>query len=270
MNVTIRSLALIILLHPLAALSQTPPDTTPPPPPETHDISKVDPAPEGGAIAVPFPEKGHRKLKNYETQELTGSRQAIGSQLIDGELPAPLLDYYVRDGDVDQRISIFAGGLVVVRMSAAGGVIQKRVIIPEDALKKYLQTATAAKLRRIRQDELPDPKEQQRAFLRIYEGGTFVERKFDPTRARPRVIDEEVGPLEDLLRAISEDRTVTSTVANYEPKVGDELVGDDQKVYRVQRIIRDDMVELRCVDQPTLIYVSKKDLYNYFVGRKAE
>src|SRR5215213_4256279 len=68
-------------------------DPAPPPPaPPGHDISKVDPAPLGGAIAVPLPEKRSRQLKRYEIPELTGSRQAIGSQLINGELPKPVLD----------------------------------------------------------------------------------------------------------------------------------------------------------------------------------
>src|SRR5688500_5066485 len=79
----------------------------PPEPEPTHDITMVDEAPAGGAIATPLPEKYRRRLKKYEIPELTGSRQAIGSQLIDGRLPKPLLDYSVRDTKVRQRISIF-------------------------------------------------------------------------------------------------------------------------------------------------------------------
>src|SRR6185503_15189728 len=73
--------------------------------PTTHDISGVDPAPLGGAIAVPVPEKQRRKLKKYEIPELAGARQAIGPQLVDGRLPNPLIDYHVRDAVLDQRIS---------------------------------------------------------------------------------------------------------------------------------------------------------------------
>lgn len=201
--------------------------------------------------------------------ELTGARQAIGSQLINGQLPKPMLDYFVRNQLVDQRISFFEGGLVVVRLAGAGGTIQKRVIIPEDALQKYCDVATADSLRAIRVQDVAPPSEGRFAFLRIYDKeGLAVERVFDPIGSRPRKLDVQVGPLEDLLRAISEDRTVTNTVAGYEPKVGDELVGDDRKTYRVERIIKDSgVVQLRCTSQPTVIYVAKKDLHNYFIGR---
>jgi hypothetical protein len=240
-----------------------------PDPPPGHDITRVDPAPLGGAIAIPPPEKQRKKLKKYSMPELTGARQAIGSQLVNGQLPKPLLDYFVRNGFVDQRISFFEGGLVVVRLAGAGATIQKRVIIPDDSMKKYFELASAAALRGVRKQDVSAPTEARRAFLRIYEpDGSAVEREFDPAGARPRTLDVQVMPLEDLLRTISEDREVTSTVAGYEPKVGDELVGDDRKTWRVERIIKDaGIVQLRCTSQPTVMYVAKKDLHNYFVGK---
>ncbi len=247
------------------ARAQAPTDTQP-----GHDISKVDPAPLGGAIAIPPPEKQQKKLKKkYSMPELTGAKQAIGSQLIDGRLPKPLLDYHVRNALVDQRISFFEGGLVVVRMSGAGGTIQKRVIIPEDAVKKYFELASAEALRDIREQDVSQPTPGRVASLRIYDkDGQPVERYFDPVGSRPRKLDMQIVPLEDLLRTISEDREVTSSVAGYEPKVGDELVGDDRKTWRVERIIKDSgVVQLRCTSQPTVIYVAKKDLHNYFIGR---
>lgn len=270
MNVTGRSLALLLLLAPLPALSQTQP-APPPAATETgHDISKVDPAPLGGAIAIPLPEQEQKRLRKYEIPELVGSRQAIGSQLINGELPHPLLDYFVTDAGIDQRISFFEGNLVVVRMSGAGGTIQKRVIIPDDAMKKYLEAATPARIRKITDNDVSEPRDTRRAFLRVYGKSEVVERVFDPSGSRPRPLQDAVAPLEDLLRAISEDRTVTSTVAGYEPKAGDELVGDDRKVWRVERVLKDGTVQLRCISQPTVVFVAKKDLYNYFVGKKQD
>ena len=90
---------LLLAAAPLAAQSQ-PPQTLPevrglepaPPPPPTHDITQVDPAPLGGAIAIPLTERDRKKLKKYEIPELADCRQAIGSQLIDGRLPKPLVD----------------------------------------------------------------------------------------------------------------------------------------------------------------------------------
>ena len=261
-----RFLAALSLLA-LPALAQNPP----PDPPPSHDISKVDPAPLGGAIATPLPESQARKLRKYDIEELTGSRQAIGSQLVDGRLPKPMLDYHVRSSALDQRLSFFEGGLVVVRMSGAGGTIQKRVIIPADAMKKYLDLASADRVEHIGSNQLTAPQINRVGSLRVYRHDSYVERTFDPSGSQPKNLHDALLPLEDLLRAISEDRSVTSTLPNYEPKVGDELVADDRKTWRVERIITNgDIVELRCTSQPTVMYVSKKDLYNYFVGRSGQ
>jgi hypothetical protein len=257
--------AAALLILSLLAMAQTPP----PPPDPSHDITKVDPAPLGGSIAVPLPQERQRQLRKYGLDDLAGSRQAIGSQLIAGRLPRPLLDYFVHSGSVDQRISFFERGLVVVRMGGAGGTIQKRVIIPDGAMKKYLQAASPDKLAQLHANWLPQAAANRGAFLRVYrDKTTYVERMFDPASAKPKILYDALMPLEDLLRAISEDRTVTNTIANYEPHVGDELVGDDRKTWRVERIIKEgDIVQLRCTSQPTVMYVAKKDLYNYFVGR---
>jgi hypothetical protein len=246
-------IAVLAFASPLLA-QQTPP----------HDISKVDPAPLGGAIATPLPEAQRKQLMKYEIPELAGSRQALGSQLIDGVLPQPLIDYIAQDSNVQQRLSIFQGGLVVVDIRGAGGPIRKRVIIPEDALKNYLNAATP--IVHVQQRQLPPARDNRRAMLRVYSAShQFTERTFDPSSTLPRTLHDQILPLRDLLRAISEDRGVTNTVAGYMPKPGDQLVGDDRKVYRVMRVM-DNIVELRCMSQPTTMYVAVKDLYNYFIG----
>lgn len=232
-----------------------------------HDISKVDPAPIGGAISVPLPPQAERRYKKYDMPELTGSRQAIGSQLIDGRLPRPLVDFAVRDANVEQRLSLFEGGLTVVNMSGAGGTIRKKVVIPEEAVQIYLKGIQPDALAHL---QLAKPGEKRSATLRVYaaNGEPFV-LAYDPLSTLPKALHEGLLPLEDLLRAISEDRTVTSTVAGYQPKVGDQLVGDDRKTYRVQRVLDDGrVVELRCTSQPTILYVAAKDLYNYFIGAR--
>src|SRR5256885_16659425 len=102
----------------LAAQSQMP--QTPQP---THDISQVDTAPLGGAIAVPLPERERKKLAKYDIPELVGSRQAIGPQRIEGRLPRPLFDFNINTSAVYDRLSIFEGGLVVVEVHGSGGTI---------------------------------------------------------------------------------------------------------------------------------------------------
>ena len=234
-----------------------------------HDITSVDPAPPGSAIATPTPTSELRRLKKYDTPELAGATQALGSQLIDGRLRRPLIDFITREGTVEQRISIFERGLVVVQMTGAA-TIRKRVIIPDDALAAYVSSTTTAALRAIDARELPMPEETRRSLLRVYDAdGTFVERVFHPGRVPPKQLNDQIAPLRDLLRAISEDRDVTSTVADYQPKEGDELVADDQKAYRVMRVLGGaGVVELKCLDAPTTIYVATKDLHLYFVGAK--
>lgn len=234
-----------------------------------HDISKVDPAPPGGAIAVPLPEEHRRKLKKYDIPDMAGAKQALGSQLIDGRLPKPLVDYISRDGIVEQRVSLFEGGLVVVNMSGAA-TIRKKVIIPPDALQSYLRVLNVAAMERVRPSDLIRPDGARTARLRVYgEDGVAVERFFNTSAILPKELADKVLPMQDLLRAISEDRTVTTSVAGYEPKPGDELVADDQRVFRVIRVTEPGgVVELKCLDDPTSMYIARKDLSQYFVGRR--
>ncbi len=234
-----------------------------------HDISKVDPAPADSVIATPVPERYERRMKKYEMPELAGAEQALGSQLIDGRLRKPLVDFLVTEGDIEQRISIFEAGLVVVKMSGAGS-IHKKVLIPPDALASYVANATPAALRAIEQESLPVPEAGRRALLRIYDtGGAFVERRFHPGRVLPKRLMDQLMPLRDLLRVVSEDRGVTTSVAGYQPKPGDELVADDQKIYRVVAVTEEEgVVELRCLDAPTTIFVARKDLHLYFIGAR--
>jgi hypothetical protein len=232
-----------------------------------HDISQVEPATPDAAIATPIPMK--RGFKKYEIPDLAGAQQAVGSQLIEGRLRKPLVDFITAEGSIEQRVSIFEAGLVVVNMTGAT-TIRKKLLIPEDALQSYVAAISAESLGAISQESLVPPEPARRSLLRVYqENGRFVERSFNPSRVLPKPLNDQISPLRDLLRAVSEDRSVTSSVANYEPKPGDELVADDQKVYRVMRVVDGaGVVELKCLDAPTTIYVVKKDLHLYFVGRR--
>ena len=235
---------------------------------EEHDITKVDPAPPGTVIATPLPEKQRRQMKKLDIPELVGAKQALGSQLVDGRLPKPVLDYVVVENNIEQRLSIFERGLVIVRMTGAGGTTMfKRVLIPDDALKSYLGSASPDALARIETKDVSAPDTKRRSLLRIYRpNGEHVELAFDPVGVIPKQLGDEIHPIEDLIRAISLDRTVTNSVADYQPKVGDELVSDDRKTWRVERVMNS-VVQLHCVGQPMIIYVDKKDLANYFVGK---
>lgn len=231
-----------------------------------HDITYVEPAPESGAIATPIP-TDKRRFKKYEIPELAGAAQALGPQLIDGRLPKPLIDFITADGGIEQRISIFEGGLVVVKMTGAA-TIRKKVLIPEDALQSYLEAISPEALAEVDARSLIPPERDRRAHLRIYGAdGSYVERFFHPGRVLPQPLGIQLAPLRDLLRVISEDRSVTSSLAGYEPKAGDELVADDQKNWRVKRVIDGaGVIELQCLDAPITVYVAKKDIHLYFIG----
>ena len=236
----------------------------PEPDPRHHDGRH---GPLGGAIAIPLPERERKKLSKYDIPELVGSRQAVGPQRIDGRLPRPLVDYSANTTAVYQRLSIFEGGLVVVEVRGTGGTIRKKVVIPPDALQNYLRAISPSALDAVRDGDLTRPRDTRGALLRAYDTRQgFVERQFDPMATMPKGLADQVVPIQDLLRAIYQDRTVTNSVAGYMPKVGDQLVGDDRKVYKVMRVVNEKIVELRCLSQPTTIYVDVKDLYNYFIG----
>jgi len=198
---------------------------------------------------------------------LAGAQQAVGSQLLDGRLRKPIMDFITSEGLVEQRVSIFEGGLVVVNMTGAA-TIRKKMLIPQDALDAYIRNVSPGKLASVDTFALAAPDRTSRGLLRVYEeDGKYVERVFNPSRVLPKDLNDQIEPLRDLLRAVSEDRDVTSSVAGYEPKPGDELVADDQKVYRVVRVVEGaNIVELKCLSAPTSIYVAKKDLHLYFIG----
>jgi hypothetical protein len=232
-----------------------------------HDITKVDPAPPGGAIAVPFLDPDRRRLKKYDHVDLAGAKQALGSQLIDGRLPKPLMDLIILDGPVQQRVSLFEGGLAVINMSG-GLTLRKKLILPDDAMVSYVKAAPPEALRRVDAAMLVAPEKTRATRFRVYEGNSYVERSFHPSAVLPKTLHDLIAPLQDLLRAMSEDRGVTSTVAGYEPKSGDRLVADDQRIYQVMRVTEPGgIVELKCTHDPTTIYIPKKDLAQYFVGR---
>jgi hypothetical protein len=230
----------------------------------THDISMVDPAPLNGTLAIPIPEE--EDSKHYEIPELAGCLPALGTQLVNGQLPHPLMDYFVRTPAVRQRITIFESGLVSIHLSGAGGVIRKKVILPPDALDNIRKRFSAAGLASVQYDL--EKETSNVAVLRIYaQDGSPVERRFDPSFTLPMEMEEARRVMEDLISAMAEDRQVTSSLSNYAPHVGDRLVGEDHKAYRVSAVLREGaMVELTSLSEPVKKYYQTRDIHKFFVG----
>lgn len=232
--------------------------------PELRDTSP------GDAISIPLPTSRMLDLQKYEIPELAGAEVARGSYLVDGKLPRPVADYVASMAGIRQRLSIFENGVVSISMKGTGGTIRKRLIIPPDALAAYKEALDAESLM-----EAPDHVETMNptkdyASLRIYRpDGSVVERKFNPTVVQNIAVGKPTMILNDLLRALSEDREATSSLTGYKPRVGDQLIADDEQIYRIVRIVGEGKyVELMSTREPLTLYVAVKDLHNYFIGRR--
>src|SRR5262245_18614896 len=141
------------------AFAQSQPPAPPPAADPPHDISQVDVVPLDAAMSVPLPDEERKRLQKYEIPELIGSRQALGSQLIDGRLRRPVLDFITEQGPIHQRLSVFEQGLVVVDVHGAGGTIRKKLLIPDDALGNYMKSISTAALRNVRPIDLTAPRD---------------------------------------------------------------------------------------------------------------
>jgi hypothetical protein len=235
-----------------------------------RDISTVERAPLGGALALEIPEDVRIDQSQIEVPELAGSRQVIGSQLVEGELPRPVFDYSVITPHFRERLTLFGNGLVSVRIRQNDQTIQKKVLLPEDAVAAYRAELTGERLALVDKQSLSPSRRGGESSIRVWnDDGTWVERRFDPSQLLPRLLERQRTVLEDLVRAIAQDREVTNSVAGYTPRVGDQLVSHDRRIYEVIRIIEDGrIVELRCLSQPTKIYLAANDLHNHFVGSR--
>lgn len=233
----------------------------------THDISGVQVAPVGGVVA---PELSEEERSRNELPELAGASLAVGSQLVDGRLPQPVIEYIVKTKFVLQRISLFDSGLVVVHVIDDRGKVLKRVRIPRDALDTYRNALSAEKMAEIPIAQLNLKATGDMAVLRSYDSmGSHVSRIFDPAAVLPLELEQARSLMQDLLNALVQDREVTSSITNYEPRVGDRLVGEDQKTYVVTQV--DDktrIIELTRADKPLKMYVAMSDLNKFVVGAR--
>lgn len=267
MNVRGRRWVVLLLLAfslTVQALAQVDPESVP----------ESDRSASGTAIAIPRPDARDQDPETYEIPELAGASTARGSHLVDGALPSPVLHYIVRATHVLQRMTIFENGLVVVHVDNDGASIRKQLMLPLDAVATYRTHISPAALELIQDDTRDSGPSSGRGVIRSYrDDGTFVEKSFDPTLILRADLAQKKIIMDDLLRALAEDREVSNPLTGYRPKLGDVLVADDQKSYKITRIIDEGtVVELTCTTDPLKMYVSSKDLYNYFIGkrRKAE
>jgi hypothetical protein len=220
----------------------------------------------GTAISIPTPDEGKFDTRQYNTAELNGAAPAIGSQLIDGRLPRPVLDYVSKSAASVQRISFFEGGLVVVHIEAGGARLRKRVRIPAGAVGVYLDLLTPARIDSFAGSDLGLSIAKERSYLRRYrDDGSPVEVSFSNSRILPAEIQRLRTVLDDLVRILAEDREVTNPMIAYKPRLGDRLIGEDQQLYKVTAINNQgEMLELTSTRDPVRIFVATKDVFTYF------
>lgn len=220
---------------------------------------------EGTAISVPLPDLDSRKFRKYEVVELSGALPVGGSLLVDGELPAPIVDYLTRLRSIRQRVSIFENGVISVELSGAGGRVEKKVLMPPDAVASYREFFASCDLGSFR--PIDQGSEDDRVTIRLFDpDGGSIEKRFPATALIPENVERMRLVLDDLLRALSEDREVTNPISLWEPREGDTLLGGDQKTYRVVRLLQGEFIELVCTTEPVRRFVPIKDLHLYFVG----
>lgn len=256
MNRQIVSVALVMLSSAMLSLS-------------AQDAPRIDPASRdlGGSIAVPIDPKAFNPRK-YEIPELSGSLPGTGSHLNDGKLPRVIADYALTSGKIQQRITLFDGGLVAVHMTGAGGTIRKRVVIPVGAMKVYRDALSAEALSSLPRDLSSMARDADRGRLRIYrKDGSFAERIFPVSLILPTQMEQLRTVMNDLLRVVTQDRLVTNPMTTYKPVVGDRLLADNKKTYIVRRIGNEgEFIEVDCLQEPVKMFVAVKDLHNYFIA----
>jgi hypothetical protein len=217
-------------------------------------------------ISIPVPQLSDKEMVNYHVVELAGATPVGDDLLIDGRLPKVLINFTARLEEVYQRLTIFENAVLALEMEGDGWRMSKRVRIPEQALDGYREFFTPRELERFRPWSQGDPARDQ-TVLRITAGETTVERKWASTAVIPEQIERLRLVLQDVVRALSEDREVTNPMAGYDASVGDVLLGDDQKRYRVVGILQQgNLLELQSLTEPVRRFVAKKDLHLYFVA----
>ena len=211
-----------------------------------------------------------KEASQEEIPELAGAIRAEGSQLIDGKLPRPYVDYSIDLLGVSRRLSLFQNGLVVVTTVHGGESYSKKILIPPGAVDAYRPHLSSETLERLYRDMIQETPSDDRETIRIWnDDGKWTERSFDPSMRLPFELEEMLGIVRDLMRVIVDDRDITNSMADYEPREGDELISEDFTVWLVIRVDHSaQIVEVHDVGNPIRMFLAWKDLETRFVAHR--
>lgn len=205
-----------------------------------------------------------------EIPELAGAQRAEGSQLVDGELPRPFVDYSVSMDGAEKKLSLFQSGLVVLTDETAGVTTRKRVTIPPDAVEAYRKVLTTKRLADVPKGIVIVTPTTMRETIRIWDqDGSYVERTIDPSMAVTTDLGRIRFLIQDLFRVIDEDREITNPMADYVPKAGDILIGEDLSMWKIERVDESNgFIVILSTAAPVTMYVPLKDLDTRFFGHR--
>jgi len=243
--------------------------------PAQTDEEYIPPPELGAAISIPKPNEGEIDAQSYTSPELTDTRPALGSQLVDGRLPRPQLDYAIVTPKSLQRLSFFEQGLVVLHMKAGDANLRKRMLLPEGALEEYMRLLTPDDAKRISREEvLTNGLSDDRGIIRVYrDDGSHEEVVFSNSRVLPATVQLLRSTLDDLIRILAEDRGATNPLANYSPRIGDKLISEDLKLFEITAMAQEgQIIEFTGLQEPIRVYVARDDIPGYFhaiLGRNA-
>lgn len=216
------------------------------------------------AISIPVPQLPDREMVHYQVVELAGASPATEDLLADGTPPAVLVDFTSRLERIWQRLTLYENAIIAVEVEGDGWRMAKKVRIPDQALDSYKAFFVTDELERFRPWSPGDASRDQ-TVLRIASGGRDVSRSWPSTAVIPEQIERLRLVLQDVVRALSEDREVTNPIVGYKASIGDVLIGDDQKSYKVVRILQQGaLLELESASEPVRRFVAVKDLHLYF------
>jgi hypothetical protein len=221
----------------------------------------------GVSISIPRPNEGDVDNSRYTSPELPDTTPAVGSQLVDGRLPRPRLDYAIVTPKALQRVSIFEKGLVVLHFRAGNATLRKRMILPQGALDEYLQMITPDEAARIARNEiLINGLSADRGIIRLYrDDGSHEMIEFSNSRILPSTVQQLRSSLDDLIRVLAEDRGATNPMSGYTPRLGDKLISEDMKLFEITHIAQqDEIVEFTGLQEPVRLYVPMDDIPSYF------
>lgn len=227
----------------------------------------MPPAELGSSISIPKPPEDEIDASKYESPELTDTRPAIGSQLVEGRLPRPLLDYSIVTSKSLQRLTFFEQGLVVLHMKAGDANLRKRMLLPPAALEEYRLLLTPDNARTIaRNESLINGLSNDRGIIRVYrEDGSHAQIEFSNSRILPAAIQQLRSTLDDLIRILAEDRGATNPLASYVPRIGDKLISEDLKLFEITALAQQgEIVEFTGLQEPIRVYVSRDEIPSYF------